>query len=244
MSPVSLMSRRDGSTAIFPHLVLDRQKPGVIAVNKAGRRFTNEANSYHLFVEAMHESDRSTKTVPAFLICDSRALRKYGLGMARPGARSHRALVESGYLFAADSVEALARKIDVDVANLATTIDAMNAAAASGLDPEFGKGSTAYNRYLGDADNKPNPCLGPIRSPPFYAVRVWPGDIGTATGLRTDRYARVLNEAGDPIGGLYACGSDMNSIMAGHYPAGGITLGPALTFGYIAGRHAATVDGL
>jgi succinate dehydrogenase/fumarate reductase flavoprotein subunit len=244
MSPVSLMPRRDGSTAIFPHLVLDRQKPGVIAVNKAGRRFTNEANSYHLFVEAMYESDRSARTIPAFLISDSRALRKYGLGMARPGMRSHRKLIESGYLVAADSIEHLANKIDVDAANLAATIDAANAAALSGIDTEFGKGSTAYNRYLGDADNKPNPCLGSIQSPPFYAMRVWPGDIGTATGLRTDHHARVLNEAGDPIDGLYACGNDMNSIMAGHYPAGGITLGPALTFGYIAGRHAAMEAGL
>jgi predicted oxidoreductase len=112
----------------------------------------------------------------------------------------------------------------------------MNEYARTGEDPEFKKGGNAYNRYLGDPAHKPNPCLGPIDTSPFYAVRVYPGDIGTATGLRTDAHARVLDNDGHPVPGLFAVGNDMNSVMAGTYPAAGITLGPALTFGYIAGR--------
>jgi predicted oxidoreductase len=116
----------------------------------------------------------------------------------------------------------------------------MNAAASSGEDPAFGKGSSEYNCYLGDPNHKPNACLGPIETAPFYAVKVWPGDIGTATGLTCDPQARVLGRNEQPVAGLYACGNDMNSIMAGAYPGAGITLGPALTFGFIAGRALAS----
>ncbi len=109
-------------------------------------------------------------------------------------------------------------------------------AALSQIERAFGKGSSEYNRYLGDPNNKPNACLGPIETSPFYAVKVWPGDIGTATGLTCDPQARVLGRDERPVPGLYATGNDMNSIMAGAYPGAGITLGPALTFGFIAGR--------
>ncbi|SFU47897.1 FAD binding domain-containing protein [Methylobacterium sp. 174MFSha1.1] len=108
-----------------------------------------------------------------------------------------------------------------------------------GEDRAFGKGSTAYNRFNGDPDFTPNPCLAPIATGPFYAVEVVVGDLGTFAGLRSDGHARVLDRAGRPIPGLYAAGNDMASIMGGNYPGGGITLGPALTFGYIAGRHLA-----
>jgi predicted oxidoreductase len=114
---------------------------------------------------------------------------------------------------------------------------------ARGEDRDFGKGSTAYNRFHGDPEVTPNPCLAPLAVPPFYAVRVVPGDIGTFAGLRADAQARVLDAAGAPIPGLYAAGNDMASVMGGNYPGGGITLGPAMTFGFIAGRHAAGVDG-
>ena len=101
---------------------------------------------------------------------------------------------------------------------------------------DHSRGSSAYDRYLGDPLHTPNPCLGPIATAPFYAIQVWPGDIGTAAGLDTDARARVLDEAGAPIPGLFACGNDMASIMGGTYPAAGITLGPNLTFGFIAGQ--------
>ena len=112
-------------------------------------------------------------------------------------------------------------------------------AALAQIDRAFGKGSTAYNRFNGDPDFTPNPCLAPIETGPYYAVEVAVGDLGTFAGLRSDGHARVLDRDGRPIPGLYAAGNDMASIMGGNYPGGGITLGPALTFGYIAGKHAA-----
>ena len=118
-----------------------------------------------------------------------------------------------------------------------------NLYALKGEDPAFSRGSTLYNRYQGDPSNKPNPCVAPIEQGPFYAVKVMPGSFGTFAGLKTDGSARVLGAGGAPIPGLYAAGTDMASVMGGHYPAGGINLGPAMTFGYIAGRHAAGATG-
>ena len=115
--------------------------------------------------------------------------------------------------------------------------------ARTGEDPAFNRGSTVYNRYQGDAHAQPNPCVAPIEQGPFYAVKVVPGSFGTFAGLRTDAHARVLDARDMPVRGLYAAGTDMASVMGGHYPAGGINLGPAMTFGYIAGRHAAGVEG-
>ena len=125
---------------------------------------------------------------------------------------------------------------------LSTTVNNYNVQARIGLDPEFGRGTTIYQRHLGDADHSPNPCVAPIEQAPFYALRVYPADFGTAIGLRTDCHARVLRKDGARDRGLYACGNDMGSIMNGNYPGPGITLGPALTFGYIAGRHLARTD--
>jgi succinate dehydrogenase/fumarate reductase flavoprotein subunit len=235
-APVSVMKLGDGREIRFPHLILDRQKPGLVAVNATGRRFVNESASYHDFVEGMHRSHETVSTIPAFLICDRRFLRKYGLGLVRPGPRFLRPFIKAGYLVEARSIRELAGKLDLPSDALSETIARMNEYARTGEDPEFKKGGNAYNRYLGDPAHKPNPCLGPIDTPPFYAVRVYPGDIGTATGLRTDAHARVLDHDGHPVPGLFAVGNDMNSVMAGTYPAAGITLGPALTFGYIAGR--------
>ena len=231
-TPVSVLKKPDGSEVQFPHLILDRAKPGLIAVDGKGNRFVNEATSYHGFVEAMHAGG----AVPAFLVCDSAFLRKYGLGLVHPGLKTPKAFVEAGYLFEGDSIAALAGRIGVPMPALAAAVAGMNEAARSGEDAAFGKGSSEYNRYLGDPNNKPNACLGPIETSPFYAVKVWPGDIGTATGLTCDPQARVLGRDERPVPGLYATGNDMNSIMAGAYPGAGITLGPALTFGFIAGR--------
>ena len=237
-APVSVMQDK-GREIRFPHLIMDRQKPGLVAVNQAGERFVNEARSYHEFVEAMHHSHETTPTIPAYLICDHRFLRKYGLGLVRPALRPLGRFLRSGYLVRAATIPELASRLGMDAGRLTKTIARMNEYALTGVDAEFGKGGDAYNQYLGDPKHKPNPCLGPIERAPFYAVRVYPGDIGTAAGLKTDARARVLGAGGEPIGGLYACGNDMNSVMAGAYPGAGITLGPALTFGYIVGRELA-----
>jgi succinate dehydrogenase/fumarate reductase flavoprotein subunit len=233
------MQRPDGSTARFPHLMLDRYKPGIIMVNQLGRRFVNEANSYHACAEAQYRSTPSGSAVPAYFICDNVFLKKYGVGMVRPQAASLKRYLDSGYLVRAKTIGALADALKIDRAGLEATVAAYNEHAVRGEDPEFGKGANAYNRYLGDARHTPNPCVAPIERGPFYAVECVPGDIGTACGLMTDEYARVLGADGQPIGGLYAAGNDMNSIMAGNYPGPGITIGPGLTFGYIAARHMA-----
>jgi hypothetical protein len=174
-----------------------------------------------------------------YLVCDRRFLWAYGLGRIRPFTLRLKRYVKSGELIEAPSVDALAAAIGVETAALSRTVNDYNAHARMGLDPEFGRGTSIYQRHLGDPNHSPNPCVAPIERPPFYALRIYPADLGTAIGLRTDAHARVLRKDGTAIAGLYACGNDMGSIMNGNYPGPGITLGPALTFGYIAGRHLA-----
>ena len=235
-APVSIMRDASGNETVFPHLVTDRQKPGVMAVNSAGRRFANEASSYHEFVAAMHRSHEVTPCIPAWLICDQTFLRAYGLGLVRPRTFNLARFIDSGYLKRAETISELANLIGVPGDALADSVARMNSAAATGVDTDFKRGASAYDRYLGDPAHTPNPCLGPISAGPFYAVQIFPGDIGSSTGIEVDAHAHVLDANNAPIAGLYACGNDMNSIMAGTYPSAGITLGPALTFGYIAGK--------
>lgn len=142
--------------------------------------------------------------------------------------------MRNGYLTRAASLAELADRISVPSAPFLQTLTRYNETAAKGDDPDFGKGSSAYNRYLGDPANTPNACLRPIEKGPFYALEIHAGDIGTSIGIVTDEAARVLDGQGAPIANLYAAGNDANSIMAGSYPNLGITLGPALTFGFIA----------
>jgi len=239
-APVSIRTRPDGSKAVFPHFVMDRGKPGMITVNKAGRRFVNESTSYHLFAIAMQRTHPTTSSIPAFLIADADALRKYGMGMVRPGGKGLAPFLADGYLTRADTLAELAAKLGVEANGLQETVARINEYATTGIDPEFQRGTTDYQRHNGDpAWPGPNPNLGPLRQSPFYAVRLYPGDIGAATGLATDTSARVLGAADAPIAGLYACGNDMHSVMGGVYTAPGITIGPGLVFAYIAGRHAA-----
>jgi hypothetical protein len=237
-APVSIRKRADGSIASFPHFVMDRSKPGTVCVDQTGRRFVNESCSYHLFARAMFEHDRTVPCIPCFIITDAMGMRRYGLGMVRMGSRNLSPYLADGYLAQATTIAELAGKIGVPAANLETTIVAMNACAASGLDLEFGRGSTAYHRANGDPSVGPNPTLGPISTPPYYAVRLYPGDIGAATGLVINEWAQVTRDDGSPIGGLYACGNEANSVMGGTYPGPGITIGPAITFAYRAVRHA------
>jgi succinate dehydrogenase/fumarate reductase flavoprotein subunit len=238
-TPASLTRRADGSQGMYPHFLLDRAKPGLIAVDSAGRRFVNEGCSYHDFVEAMFEAHRKTAAIPAWLICTEEFVRKYGLGAIYPGTRALDRFEAQGYIVRAGSLPELARKIAVDAAGLEATLKRYNQHAARGEDPDFGKGSTVLNRFNGDPA-APHPCLAPIERPPFVAQAVWPADISVSTGLATDTDARVLDASGAPIAGLYACGNDMASIFMGTYPGPGTTLGPAMTFGYRAAMHAAS----
>ena len=231
-SPVSATAWLAGGRGAYPHLSLDRAKPGVIAVNSAGRRFVDEALSYHEFVNGMHRSHATVPTIPAWLICDRAFIEKYGLGRVPPGRRSWRRLIASGYLREAGTLDALAANIGVDAAGLRDSVERNNRFAASGVDEDFGKGSTDFDRHNGDPGHGPNPCLGAIAGPPYYAMAVYPSTLGSSVGLRADADGRVLSAAGAPIPGLYACGNDMASIMRGNYPGPGITLGPGMVFAY------------
>ncbi|UPJ64147.1 FAD-dependent oxidoreductase [Bradyrhizobium sp. 191] len=236
--PVSLTTRKDGSKGVMPHFI-DRAKPGVIAVMGDGKRFANEGNSYHDFVQAMIKAARPGEEIAAFLVCDHKTLRKYGLGCVPPFPMPLGHHLKTGYLMRGDTLEALAANAGIDAKAFAETVEQFNATAPLGHDAAFGKGSRAYNRYQGDALHGPNPCVAPIENGPFYAIKMVIGDLGTYAGIVTDENARALDAEGRVIPGLYAAGNDMASIMGGNYPGAGITLGPALTFGYIAGRHLA-----
>jgi succinate dehydrogenase/fumarate reductase flavoprotein subunit len=236
--PVSVTKRKDGTSGVMPHFI-DRAKPGVIAVMRDGARFANEGNSYHDFVQEMMKAAKPGHEITAFLLCDHQTLRKYGLGCVPPFPMPIRRHLSTGYLMRGDTIAALAAQAGIDAGGLEATVTQFNSSAANGQDPAFGKGSRAYNRFQGDALHGPNPCIAPIENGPFYAIKMVIGDLGTYAGIRTDADARVLDANGNPIDGLYAAGNDMASIMGGNYPGAGITLGPALTFGYIAGKHLA-----
>lgn len=241
-APVSIYTDHIGKITRYPHLVWDRAKPGLMAVNALGQRFVNESTSYHEFVRGMYRShQQGHEAIPAFLLCDSPFMEKWGMGLALPGGRSRNHLERDGYLIKSNTLEGLAKKLGIPEKNLIKSVARFNELAAAGQDKDFGKGSTAYNQYLGDAEHQPNPCLGTLMQPPFYAVKVYPGDIGTAQGLRANAQAQVLDKHGSVIEGLWVAGNDMGSCMGGEYPAPGITLGPAMTFGYIAGKQLAAL---
>ncbi|MCO5105733.1 MAG: FAD-dependent oxidoreductase [Burkholderiaceae bacterium] len=238
-SPASIRTKPDGSQTLWIHGHMDRGKPGLIAVDASGQRFVNEADSYHDFVIAMFGADGRKPAIPAYLICDHRFVRKYGVGLVRPLVSRIAPFVRDGYLIRADSIEGLAQRVGIDQVALRQSIEKYNADARNGTDSEFGRGSRILNRFNGDPEQQPNPCVRPIECPPYYALKVWPCSIGTTVGLATDANSRVLDQAGVPLQGLYACGNDVTSVMRGFYPGPGATLGPAVVFAYRAARHLA-----
>jgi succinate dehydrogenase/fumarate reductase flavoprotein subunit len=238
--PVSKVPLGGGRFAPFPHLI-DRYKPGVIAVLANGRRFVNESESYHDVGAAMIAACAGQGETACWLLADHPTIRKYGLGYAKPAPVPLGPLVRNGYLKRGGTLAELARACGIDAAGLQATVTRFNQHAERGEDPEFHRGRTAFNRYLADPQHGPNPCIAPIRQGPFYAVKMVMGDLGTFDGLDCTPHGQVLNDAGLPIGGLYAVGNDRASIMGGNYPGAGITLGPAMTFGYVTARHLAGV---
>jgi FAD binding domain len=231
--PVSVFRRDDGVEAIFPHTVTDRAKPGAIVVDQGARRYSNEACSYHEFVQAMFRANESSPAIPSFMIGDRHFLWTYGLGAVKPFSLTLGKHLRSGYLTRGRTLEDLAAKLGLPARNLVETVSTYNKDASRGLDPVFRRGEDAYQRHLGDAEHRPNPCVGPIDKPPFYAVALCPGDLGTAAGLLTNEHGQILDKNGAWIPNLYACGNDMSSVMNGAYPGPGITIGPALTFGFL-----------
>lgn len=238
--PVSRIPGRSGIEDVWPHLV-DRQKPGFIAVSRSGQRFVDESASYHDFVPGMLKAaarDGETEAT-AWIIADARAVRRWGIGFVRPWPVPKGRYLRNGYLLRADNLRALAQAAGIEPEGLERTVAAFNENAVRGVDPDFGRGARIYDHYQGDDEIGPNNCLAPLLQAPFYAVRVHAGEIGTFAGLRTDAAARVLDERGESIDGLYAAGNDQANVFAGAYPGAGSTLGPAMTFGYLAGRDAA-----
>jgi 3-oxosteroid 1-dehydrogenase len=213
----------------------ERTLPGCILVNGAGRRFVNEAAPYVDAVHAMYDGHATgVEHVPAWLIADQRYRNRYpfaGLGPRQPfPGRWYKA----GAVHTAPTLHELATSIDVPGEALVATVAEFNGFARRGRDEGFGRGASAYDRYYGDPRQKPNPCLGPLQVAPFHAVRIVPGDLGTKGGLRVDERSRVLRDDGSAIAGLYAAGNASASVMGHTYAGAGATIGPAMTWGYVA----------
>jgi 3-oxosteroid 1-dehydrogenase len=224
-------------------LFYERALPGCIMVNQAGKRYMNEAASYHSAGKRMLECNApQAGTAPSWIIFDQRFRSLYPMGpvmpfpdfMLRPAVRA--------MLIKAPTIEALAAKLKLPPGALDETVRHFNENAARGEDPDYGRGHQAYDRYYGDPKVTPNPNLYPLLKAPFYAMPVHPGDIGTKGGVLTNANAQALNTEGQPLIGLYAIGNTAASVMGGSYPGAGATLGPAMTFGYVAARHALCIN--
>jgi succinate dehydrogenase/fumarate reductase flavoprotein subunit len=216
-------------------IVEERSRPGSIIVNRGGRRFVNEAVSYNDIVRAFHVFDPQAyehANLPAWLLFDARFKRTYSITTVMPTDPP------PSWFKTGATLEELAGVLGVDGAGLRATVDRFNALAARGVDPDFRRGESLHDRFNGDPDHRPNPCLGPLDTPPFFAVELLPGSVSTKGGLLTDAEARVVSVEGRVIRGLYACGNAMASSMGIGYPGAGGMLGPGMTFGYLAGDRA------
>lgn len=213
-----------------------RQRPGAIYVDGTGRRFCNESNSYVEVGKAMY----ANKAVPCWQVFDQGYVGRYVLG-ANPFAKRRvpEALIDKGVVKRAQTVAGLAREIDVPAEELEQTVKRFNAFAAKGLDPDFGRGQSAYNDCLGDPGHRPNAALGPLDHAPYYATRIFPGDVGTCGGLITNEHAQVVDENDRVIQGLYATGNITASVMGRTYLGAGGSIANTMVFGYVAARHAA-----
>jgi len=225
-------------------LFVERAMPNCVIVNKKGQRFVNEAAAYPDVVTAMYEDNaRGNGAVPAWFIFDGAFRKKYPAGLFLPAQMQPDSALPKDWLdkvyYRADTLDALAAKIGVDARGLGETVAKFNGYCEKGVDPEFGKGNTAIDRYYSDPQNQPNSCMGPLSTGPYYAIRLDPGEIGTKGGLWTDEHARVLREDGSRIEGLYAAGNCSAAVMGKTYAGAGSTLGPAMTFAYIAARDIA-----
>jgi 3-oxosteroid 1-dehydrogenase len=213
----------------------ERSLPGCILVNGAGQRFVNESAPYVDAVHAMYDGQGTgSPHIPSWLIIDQRYRNRYVFAGLPPRRPLPRRWYAAGAVYRAPTIAELAGQAGVDPAALAKTVVRFNEFAEAGRDADFGRGDSAYDRYYGDPRCRPNPNLAPLTQPPFYAVKIVPGDLGTKGRLRTDERARVLREDGTPIPGLYAAGNTSAAVMGHSYAGAGATIGPAMTFGYIA----------
>lgn len=239
-APTLLVPGEEKARGVFA----ERAFPGAIVVNGEGKRFVNEADPYLEFVDAMYADNEKTggKSIPCWTVFDSKFRFNYAMGplmpaQIMPDSRLRKEWLNTVY-FKADTLEELAKKINVDAEGLAKTVARMNRFAETGTDEDFGRGGNVFDRYYGDSNVTPNPCLAPLSKGPFYAMPMHAGDIGTKGGLKTDVNGRVIREDGEVIPGLYAIGNTSASVMGATYPGAGSTLGPAMTFGYLAALDA------
>jgi 3-oxosteroid 1-dehydrogenase len=233
----------DPETNTPQFMLQERSLPHCFIVAADGKRFMNESESYVDAGHHQYERHQTVAAIPAWQIMDSRHRAYYPFGTAMPGQRGTRKLLASGMFVEAPTLEELAKKIGVDPQGLTDTATRFSAFAKSGKDLDFHRGDSAYDRVYSDPRVKPNPNLGAVEKPPFYAVKVFPGDLGTKGGILTDEFARALREDGSVIEGLYAAGNCSASVMGRTYPGPGSTLGPATTFGFIGGHHLAARAG-
>ena len=246
---IAQMEERVGCQVTLPPGALENEfkptaqamtaSPHVILVDQSGVRYMNEGGSYMAYCKAMLERNKTVPALPSWAVFDSQYMRNYMLAGTMPGSKKPQRWYDEGYLKQADSIEQLAQQLKVDPAALRTTVERFNSFVAKNRDEDFGRGQRAYDRWLGDPYNKPSETLGSIIEPPFYAVPVLPGDVGTYGGVVTDEYARVLRKDGSVIPGLYATGVSTASVMGRAYPGAGSSVGPSFLWGYIAAKHAA-----
>jgi succinate dehydrogenase/fumarate reductase flavoprotein subunit len=240
--PVSRVLYANGETGVFPHL-LDRYKPGVIGVLRNGKRFCNESNSYHDVGADMIKACAGDTETAMWLVCDKTTLSKFGLGFVKPAPMPIGRFLGNGYLIEGRTLAELAANAGIDAQGLEKTVSEFNVGAVKGEDAAYGRGRTAFNRYLADPEHQPNPCVAPVAKGPFYAVKVIMGDLGTFDGIKTTVVGEVVKRDGSTIPGLYAVGNDRASMMGGNYPGAGITHGPNMTFGYVTANHIADQAG-
>jgi 3-oxosteroid 1-dehydrogenase len=224
-------------------VIFEKHLPGGLIVDRRGRRFMNEAEPYNDVGKSMYRANTPDGTaIPAFFVFDRKFRKKYACGPMLPGASTPDwALprdLKRDFFEKCRTLEGLAQKIGVDADGLIETVRRFNQSAQVGRDPEFGRGDSLQDRYYTARADGPNPSLGPIEKPPFYAVRIYPGDLGTKGGFRTDASARVLTPVDEPIPGLYAAGNCSAAAMGRTYPGAGGTIGPAMAFGFIAAESA------
>ncbi|MDB6107520.1 MAG: FAD-binding protein [Gammaproteobacteria bacterium] len=223
----------DGFTTF---IVAELQRAGAIMVDAGGQRYVNEATSYVAIGNAMYEREKDARAVPSWLIADHRYVSRYPL-LNQPAGRIPESWISSGFVKKAGSIVELAQACGIDPAGLTAAIARFNQFARDGRDLDFGRGNSAYNLVFADPAVRPNPSLGPLDTPPYYGIRVFPGDVGTNGGVVTDEFARVLDDAGKPIAKLYATGNTTASVMGRSYPGAGASIAPAMVFGFIAARH-------
>ena len=222
-------------------VIFERSLPYSMIVDSSGQRFMNESQSYVACGQQQYKRNKIVPAIPAYLILDSRHRKYYMLAMNMMPRITPKSAYKEGFITKANSLPELARKMGIDEAGLVATAKRFSQFAKNGRDEDFGRGESAYDHFYSDPRVKPNPNLGPIEKAPFYALKIWPGDLGTMGGLLIDEHARVLRKDGSIIRGLYAAGNNTASVMGRTYPGPGSTIGPAMVFGMIGGRHAATM---